>query len=73
MGTHVGASLAFKEGSTRAGVRYSGGVYSMWGTVGIEAHLEEIAPVAAPVRSACVLFTLNLAPLVWLASVLGKR
>jgi hypothetical protein len=70
---HVGASLAFKEGSTRAGVRYSGGVYSMWGTVGIEAHLEEIAPVAAPVRSACVLFTLNLAPVVWLASVLGKR
>ncbi len=70
---HVGASIAFREGSSPVGVRYSGGVYSMWGTVGIEAHLEEIAPVVALERSVSVLLTLNLAPLVWLASVLGER
>ncbi len=70
---HVGALVAFQGGASSAGVRYSGGLYSVWGTVGIEAHLEEIAPASARARSVAILLSLNLAPVLWLASVLSER
>ena len=70
---HVGGLAAFQQGATSPGVRYSGGIYAVWGTVGIEAHLEEIAPASERIRSASILLSLNLAPIFWLASVLSER
>ncbi|MGB1698804.1 MAG: hypothetical protein ACPHRO_02540, partial [Nannocystaceae bacterium] len=70
---HIGALVDFYERATSVGVRYSGGLYAVWGTVGIEAHLEEITPTSERMRSMSVLFSLNIAPVLWLASVLNER